>query len=290
MLYNQVYRSQLLPDVVAALARGDIALPFHVERPWSTLPFPPALIPLWSEGDALVGYWKHWFTPRQPSFVRLVRNGRHFRVVPIEIARSIEQLAVLIEFEAELAGVRNYTNTTPLLWEVARLSSSDRSEVLRATADGNATMSSLLAHPRFSPDAPLGCYCDVPFVLLDEPYSAESYQARDYTGTFPTDFNLSLPLLLDSSEYDLGVYTNPLLGELASQIPWLISTEKETLRSRFDSLLGENDLRGAWMTVNSLGRSDEVSYCLFKLAEAARDDLLTLVAKSWREAQSQAEE
>lgn len=57
--------------------------------------FPPALVPILSDGTwpLYVGLWKHWFVPRQPSFVELNVNLDH-KVE--EVARDDRQLAALM--------------------------------------------------------------------------------------------------------------------------------------------------------------------------------------------------
>jgi hypothetical protein len=42
------------------------------EAPTSWYVFPPALIPIWSDGSpCYIGYWRHWFVRREPCFVHM---------------------------------------------------------------------------------------------------------------------------------------------------------------------------------------------------------------------------
>ena len=79
-----------MPETAVSFATGRLRLPVSgVTYPPSWYGYPPALIPIWSEGFVYVGLWKHWFTERPLSFVRVYVRAGH---TVVEIARTPEQL------------------------------------------------------------------------------------------------------------------------------------------------------------------------------------------------------
>jgi hypothetical protein len=62
-----------LPDALVACADESIGTPIcTLQAPAEWYGFPPALIPIWSDGSwpIYIGYWKHWFVDRGEIGVR----------------------------------------------------------------------------------------------------------------------------------------------------------------------------------------------------------------------------
>src|SRR6516165_4324004 len=97
--YEVLARSLGIPEIAISIARGDIEIPVATYRaPAGDYGFPPALIPLWSDGSMpeYIGYWQHWFVPRKPVLVKCdVESGYYVT----EIARSFDQLLRPIALE-----------------------------------------------------------------------------------------------------------------------------------------------------------------------------------------------
>lgn len=99
-LYKNVLESLNLCREMVACAMGDICSPIvGLESPSSWYGFPPALVPIWSDGSSpyYFGYWKHWFIDREPCFVQMyIDSGR----MVVEVARTEEQLFSVIAMMA----------------------------------------------------------------------------------------------------------------------------------------------------------------------------------------------
>jgi RHS repeat-associated protein len=100
------FNKKSVPETISNCAMGRLRVPVAGNTyppPWYG--YPPALIPMWSEGFIYVGLWKHWFTERPLSFVRIyVRAGHSI----VEIARTPEQFLCYTSITAIVAhdGVR----------------------------------------------------------------------------------------------------------------------------------------------------------------------------------------
>lgn len=72
-LYSGLLQVLAPGERIAPCMRGLIAPPelLDLTAPPESIGFPPALIPVWDKGSGpkFYGYWRHWFVPRQPTFV-----------------------------------------------------------------------------------------------------------------------------------------------------------------------------------------------------------------------------
>ena len=98
--YVQVYDFLKIRPAIVDCALGHIDPPIiTMEAPAGWYGFPPALVPIWSEGSGpnYIGIWKHWFTERPWSFVQMYVGADR---KTIEIARTQEQLLSVIAMMA----------------------------------------------------------------------------------------------------------------------------------------------------------------------------------------------
>jgi len=94
--YAKIFESLYFPSAISQCAAGTIKPPLATfKAPAEWYGFPPALIPIWSDGSrpTYIGAWKHWFMDREPTYIKMhVGAGR----MTIEIARTVEQLFALV--------------------------------------------------------------------------------------------------------------------------------------------------------------------------------------------------
>src|SRR5262245_10986258 len=89
--YRELFQCLKLHEASLKILDGTIKHPsYGVKNPFECYGFPPALLPLWSDGSgpSYVGFWKHWFCDRQQTIAYFsVEEGRAY-----EVARNFEQL------------------------------------------------------------------------------------------------------------------------------------------------------------------------------------------------------
>src|SRR5450631_4411003 len=98
--YGDILRMLGLQAPVIRCAEGSIQPPLAILRaPAEWYVFPPAMIPIWSNGSgpSYIGYWKHWFLDRAPVFVEMDVEAN---CMAIEIARTPEQLFCVLAIES----------------------------------------------------------------------------------------------------------------------------------------------------------------------------------------------
>jgi hypothetical protein len=256
-LYADVARALSLPAMAQSIADGkaDVLLPGTV-APAELYGFPPALIPLWSEGSGpnYVGYWAHWFAPRRPTFVVVHVEGGYR---PIEVARTFRQLALRLL----LGHICLADGVTARVRQVAeRLGVSEDVEVIDQISQSTGDdPSGLLAHPAFRVDPPLQ---SVPKVDL-------------YQGDFPS----STKTLRQAAGLELSADLEKAAQASNDSPPWL----KERNRSHlFESLLDAGRLGDAWLCLNSPGwRFADVKRALSAMARQAASQEFGLLASAW---------
>jgi hypothetical protein len=257
-LYDDLSRSLSLPASLVEIGSGriDVCLP-DGSSPAGLYGFPPALIPIWSEssGPGYVGWWIHWFVPRQRTFVKVyVEHGYRAH----EFARSPRQLMVrlLIEHITLDDGV------TPDVRAVAsRLGMVDDLDELDAlTATSGDDPLGLVAHPDFQSDPPLECV-----------------EAGSYHGDFPTSINN--PALAAGLELDEDVAQR--LSSSPASPRWLQSGNGPDV---FRELLDGGKLGEAWLCLNSPGwEFADAKRALFDLGEKAGSRDFDLLVLAWTE-------
>lgn len=221
--------------------------------------FPPAVCPIASDPSMpdCFGYLKHWFTPRQASFVLFDVESRRAR----EIGRTADQFYCHLV----MSSICTHDGVTPEIKYFA-------SEV----EIGNVSEIDDLASK--TGDDPLG-YKVLPQFANDLPLESVGSETR-YTGSFPT------PNFLTTNEWWKFAADFEVSDEVMESWPseiikpnWFRDGNRV---QDFENHLKTNDLQAAWLTLNSSGWTlEELKFCIAKLASVANQPLFTLLTKAW---------
>ena len=99
MNYKKLLKSEKYPKEILDIFDGTVEVPdFTIEAPINPdFGFPPALIPLWSNGSwpGYVGLVKHWFGDKPDIYVQYYSELNSY----VEIARDFEQLKAWLVFD-----------------------------------------------------------------------------------------------------------------------------------------------------------------------------------------------
>lgn len=261
--YASVYESLGLPSELIDCAMGRIPSPVvGLESPAQWYGYPPALIPIWSDGSrpTYIGCWKHWFVERPSTFVKMyVASGR----LTVEIARDADQLLCIVAMMA----ISVADGVEPELEGFAR-------------RVGIANLQEIDEVSLQSGDDPKG------FVNLEQfkasvPLESVATKA-DYDGDFAlSDLAANTDWLSRSCSFELSENVQSELKSVDVTLPaWL--GESEDKRQVFDSFLADGDLASAWLTLNSHGWSIEAARSgIQDLERVARDRQFTELADAW---------
>lgn len=255
-VYAQLGLTQLECDV--ALGREDHVS--VVSQPAKEYGFPPALIPLWSADMSYVGAWVHWFNPgRTKSYVRLYADN-DFLVA--EIAKTCEQLFIR-EIISKIAAFGEVNNSvkefcTRHNFDVAALS-------VHGIEVGDYEPE-LLSIPAFYNNAPLDCYTG---------------NESSYSGEFPHK-NMPINASTISNICSLEIIGSALRELITSRPECPLWLKEGIQKPRFDQLLSNGDLRGAWLCLNSSGwKFSEARTAIEQLAKRTDDNRFHAVAEAW---------
>ena len=250
------YRDAALPSPLIGFASGRLPPPLGI---WTTPPgwydFPPALLPIWSDGSSpsLVGLWKHWFVRREPVFVKFLVEAK----LALETARTSEQFYVAVAINVLVAN----EGVGPELEAFA-------------TQVGLNDLAGLDAVAVETGDDPVGFPAFDCFKTRTPLRSVRD--ATVYDGDFPVGATRNLDTAcwfeLDEAVQDAG---GPAGGP-----PWLDrGANKPAL---FDRLLAAGDLGGAWLTLNSTGWTiRQARDAIAALDRAAGDPAFSRLTAAW---------
>jgi hypothetical protein len=231
--YTAVYDTVGLDPVLRDLAIGRITLPLmRVRAPFACYGFPPALIPIWSDGNSMnyVGLWKHWFCDRRATFVECLLE-EDCRVY--EIARTPSQLLHIIGLEILSACEGDRSELT----EFARICGGglDVDGIERVAWQTGDDPMGLLQLELFRDDPPLSICGDT----------------TDYPGDFPDPRDTTNPARFRESctlEVPATFIESLRNGSRQSEFPvWFREYDVSTL---FDKFLGSGDVKDAWLVLN----------------------------------------
>jgi hypothetical protein len=257
--YEDVYERLGLPLTARRIASGEIRHPsVALAAPFECYGFPPALIPLWSDGSGptYTGYWKHWFVQREMTVVFYdLEEGRAH-----EVARNFEQLAWL-----EALNLRSHPSFIAEAESFAKTLGIGNLEQLDAIITQTGDLPEGLQElPAFGSASPLSSCLDT----------------VNYTGDFPFD---GMALTPERVRRICGLeVSDELREEIAAQDfapEWFKTGEQEPV---FDKLLRREDYAGAWMSLNSSGWDySEAKSALRRLNEAVADEAFDILVKAW---------
>jgi hypothetical protein len=250
-----------LPDALVACADESIGTPIcTLQAPAEWYGFPPALIPIWSDGSwpIYIGYWKHWFVDREPTFVKMYVGSDRMTV---EIARTPAQLmGVLAMMSMSLE-----EGVTPELEQFAK-------------AVGLDCLEALDAQSLKSGDDPKGFANVEPFKTLT-PLASISDGANRYTGNFPNPSDPT-PNWWESSCY-FEVVDKHMPVPKGVELPAWFDPEREK-KPLFEDFMQAGRLDCAWLTLNSTGWSiADARQALVVLQERADDKAFDAVVAYW---------
>lgn len=261
--YNEIFDWFDLPYGLRQCVIGQLKLPLATfEAPAKWFGFPPALIPLWSDGSGptYIGIWRHWFAEREPTYVKMyVGSGR----MTVEIARTAEQLLALVAVMAisERDGVENdlinFANNVHLL---------NLEEIDNVTLASGDDAPGLIRIDQFKTKTP------VESLSFDLPYS----------GCFPNaDFKNFSSWQESSCSFEISEAILENWPANALRPIWICNSEKN-LCELFYKLLGANDLRRAWFVLNSSGWNiRDARGALSALAKRAQDNKFCSLVDAW---------
>jgi hypothetical protein len=259
--YEVLFRALRLPDSLIACAVGRIRIPIAgMDSPPNWYGFPPALMPVWSDGSGpnYYGYWKHWFSDRPPSFVKMFVGSR--RMV-VEIARTPEQfLSYMI-----MAAIGIDDGVEPSVERFASdVGITNLSELDKVSLDTGDNPLGFSAISQFRRDLPL----------------ASTREIQLYNGRFPTgDFSGSLKWWHDACSFEVPREALAAWPANLARPRWLTAGPKADI---FRDFLHKGDLHAAWLTLNSSGWSiPEAKDAINRLASVAHEELFTLLASAW---------
>lgn len=262
--YSDVFGLLGFPKAIADCAMGDIELPIATfQSPGEWLGFPPALCPIWCDASSLIyiGLWKHWFTPRETSFVKMyIRSGRSVK----EIARTPTQLFSHMCITA--LGANEGVNGSVEQF---------------AHAVGIQDLAELDAISLRTGDDPVG------FALLsdfqsDTPLASIRVPSR-YDGAFPTDDRpCKAELWSNVSHFELTEASRARWLATGSLPDWIFPVDRLQC---FRKHLNEKNLFKAWLILNSPGwlLGDAVD-AIEQLAIVAKDRIFSRLSQAWIEA------
>ncbi|MEC8011609.1 MAG: hypothetical protein VX185_12700 [Pseudomonadota bacterium] len=259
--YTKIYNCLNLPQAAIGLALGELQVPNGVEdQPAQCYGFPPAMIPLWSNPDSMTytGIWKHWFSNRTASFIRMYVNT-NYRLK--EIARNFHQLAQYIILE-EISFSKNVTDEIALFAE--NLGVSNLRELDQLSIESGDDPKGLFHLPTFKDESPLICFDDL----------------HQYKGDFP---NINLPLNSMNMKVTCSLELTEILERhyiCSNDCPaWFYSKKQKEL---FYSYLSAGSLSEAWFTLNSNGwLFKDAKPALEQLASKANNRDFNLLTEAW---------
>lgn len=250
-----------LPEAIIECAMGDIVCPMEGFAATSGFfGYPPALTPIWSEGSCpqYWGYWKHWFVPRSPVYVKVsVECGMAF-----EIARTAEQFLCL----AALRAVVEEDGVTPSIEAFAdRAGITDLGRIDELTMKSGDDPQGFPELPQFAVATPLECLT-----------------AGAYDGDFPRGLSFDSTSRFDAvCEYELAPECLDEWPDGVERPLWL-KTEGANKLPVFRGLLEAGNLGGAWLLLNSRGwKISEARRAMTELADVAQDRDFQRLAAAW---------
>lgn len=222
------------------------------QAPPEWLGYPPALVPIMSDGPTYLGLWRHWFLPRRDSFVTLSLENDG---LVTEVARTERQLATLLVVELL---VLEDTVTDEVEWLARRLDVADVDEVDEHTNEHGDDPQELAGLRVFATDTPLA-----------------TADPAEYDGEFPTMERT------DGTRRSWFEYDPDIVKAVPVTPPWLDPASAK--QSLFNQYLDAGQFADAWLTLNSPGwRFAEAARALGQLRDtAAAPSEFAAVADTW---------
>ena len=260
MNFENALKALNLPDAVVACAGGKIRPPVcTLEAPAQWFGFPPALIPIWSDGSrpTYIGYWKHWFVEREPCFVKMYISSDRMTT---EIARTSSQLFGVV---AMMAISLDDGVTLGLEQFAARVG-------LESLLELDAVSLKTGDDPKGFPKAEL-------FKTLT-PLDCISCDGTPYMGGFPNEF-ASGNWWETSCSFEI-LNRNMRVPESSNLPGWFDPAQEKT--TLFEGFMSASRLDYAWLTLNSTGwMIADARRAIVELQARTSDEAFNCVVTSW---------
>ncbi|KAB0514796.1 MULTISPECIES: hypothetical protein [Pseudomonas] len=261
MNLKKTFEALGLPAVLDACADGSIRPPIcTLDAPAQWYGFPPALIPLWSDGSrpTYIGYWRHWFVDREPCFVKMYVAAEH---MTIEIARTPAQLMGVLA----MMSISVEDAVTPELEQFAQ-------------AVGLDCLEELEAQSLKTGDDPQG-FANVELFSKETPLESMAEDAGPYTGDFPNPSDPGRPWWESSCSFE--IIDRDMPPPTGGQLPAWFDPDREK-KPLFESFLQAGRLDYAWLSLNSTGWSiTDARQALVALQARANDRGFDAVVDYW---------
>lgn len=261
--YQDILKLLNLPTSIIRCAVGAIKSPLVTfDAPAAWYGFPPALIPIWSDGSGptYLGYWKHWFVNRKPCFVKMYVDANR---LAIEIARTADQFLCVASMMSicEKDGVDS--DLVRFAKEVGIYNLDQINDISLKTGDDPK---GFLEIDQFKQSAPLESVSNL----------------INYEGHFPTgNFDDPRAWWADSCSFEIPQKAiNNWPGNIARPM-WLFK-EKGGLIDLFRGYLYAGNLTSAWLTLNSTGwLIKDAKLAISELSFAAKNEQFSALAEAW---------
>jgi hypothetical protein len=263
--YAAAYDAVGLDSTIKKIATGGIHIPLmRVKTPFTCYGFPPALIPIWSDGNTMtyVGLWKHWFNPRHVTFVEclLEEDCRVYEIArnPIQLLHVIG-LEILCACQGDRDELEDFADSCGGGIDVDGLE-----RVAWQTGDDPV---GLLRMPLFQHDPPLSMCRGV------TGYQGDFPDPRDTAN--PSRFQLSCTLEVPGAFIE-SIRSSPS----RSLFPlWYREHDVPTL---FNELLGSSNGQDAWLALNCHGWDyPRARLALSDLRHHVNDGSFSTVTDAW---------
>jgi len=259
---NRIAEKLNINKRILKLVNREILLPNYIDdfNPLTDYwyPHPPCLVPLFlGYGASYKGMVKHFFCERESTFVDYFLEDGYIS----ETARNADQFITRIVLRMIIIkdGLTN-----EIIDFCKSIDFDQYDEINQFTLDYG--------------DDPQE-FKNLVFFKTDKPFQ-DLKDLNDYNGDFPSSiFILNKGSYLKSAA-DVEIAATKGLAEIEDLPPWLI--ESKNKKDLFDSYLSRNQLKEAWLTLNSRNwLLRDVAERLEQLKSKTNDDLLALVADNW---------
>ncbi len=260
--YVEYAQSLGVPQCYLEIMSGNARLPLSSwVAPAKLYGFPPAMIPFFSDhsGPSYYGLWKHWCCSRTPSFVTMFIEPRH---QVVEIARTPDQFAChlilqsLVDVGRSTNRIRNFASDLGVL---------NYQELLDYFDNYGDDPEYLHKLPQFNQNRPLVCY----------------EEGIGYEGDFPTgNFDCEeVSWAQSSSSLELESSALDSWPPHVHKPSWLAETSQ---RDPFESFLETDDVRSAWLCLNSSEwGTDDATESLMLLGAKLKIPQFDLLVHAW---------
>ena len=250
--YQKILSVLGLDNRIIDCANGRLSCPIAgVEVPPYWYGYPPALIPIWSQGASpkYFGVWKHWFVKREQTYVEMFISADR---LTSEIARTPEQFLCFAVISAivEQDGINNEIESFCRSAKIDNLE-----EIDRITLEFGDNPSGFIGLEQFKEKIPLNSISNTMLYSGDFPFIGSDGALINYETC--TEFEMDRDIVRDKS--------------INMDFPeWLASGASKLYI--FDKYVSEGEFGRAWLSLNSRGWSiADARVALTRLAESSGD-------------------